>query len=198
MRKKYVIGLSGLAKSGKDLFYKILSRQIKIKRHALADELKFALRERILKEDDIDILDCSSDQKDIVRPKLVEYAKKVRFSSKGRHWIETLNNKILPVSESICVTDVRYDDYENDEVHWLKNELNGILVHISKYEILNNNKKLFFEAPNEEERRNNPKLRDKADYIVEWPISSKQDPEEMEKELEPYVSEFVGWLRKRR
>ena len=83
MRKKYVIGLSGLAKSGKDLFYKILSRQIKIKRHALADELKFALRERILKEDDIDILDCSSDQKDIVRPKLVEYAKKVRFSSKG-------------------------------------------------------------------------------------------------------------------
>ena len=33
------------------------------------------------------------------------------------------------------VTDIRYSEYKKDEVDWVKNELNGVVVHISQYEI---------------------------------------------------------------
>ena len=192
----YVVGLSGLAGAGKDLFYDLLSEEMEIYRYALADELKEGLRPRIHSETGIDILDCSREEKDSVRDKLVEYAKEKRKKSEGRHWVRKLNLKMLPLTESVCITDIRYDDYKRDEVYWLRHELGGVLVHVSKYEVLNNNKKLFFEAPNEEERRNDPKLKAKADYTVEWPAFDNH-PEDGKEKLRPYASKFAKWLRDR-
>ena len=191
----YTIGLSGLAGAGKDLFYSLLSEEMEIERFALADQLKSELRPRIFHETGVDVLDCSHGEKNSVRGLLVEYAKEKREGSNGRHWIRKLNLKMLPLQQSACITDIRYDDYDRDEVYWLKHELGGLLVHISKYQLINNNKKLFFEAPNEEERRNDPKLKAKSDYIVEWP-ALESHTEDARERLKPYASKFAKWLRR--
>lgn len=189
----YIIGLSGLAGAGKDLFYELISKEIKVKRFALADRLKADLQPRIHHETGVDIFNCSFEEKNSVRDRLVDYAKEKRQQSDGRHWIRRLNLDMLPLQQSVCVTDVRYDDYKRDEVYWLKVELGGVLVHISKYTILNNNEKIFFEAPNEEERRNDPKLKAKADYIIEWPVFGGH-AEDVKGKLKPYASEFIKWI----
>ena len=115
---------------------------------------------------------------------------KIRTESKGRFWIEKLNQEVESMEDSICITDIRYDDYEFDEVYWLKKELNGVLVHIERFTILNNNKKII-EAANEEERRNDPKLREQASYNVQWPTFE----ENIEKHAGGYVNSFLAWLR---
>lgn len=191
--KYKVIGLSGVAGSGKDLFCELLLNSYpNTKRYSLADSLKSELRGNILKNTGIDILNCSREQKDTVRPLLVNYAKEKRESSQGRHWLRRLNQKMLPLQENVCITDIRYDDYDHDEVYWLKHELGGVLVHISRYEIINNNKK-FCEAPNEEERRNNPKLIAKADYVIQWPTFDGSESE-VKARVKLEVDKFLGWL----
>jgi len=193
MKNKTIIGVSGYAGSGKDLFYSVLcKKRPEFKRKSLADKLKENLRGKILQEDNIDILDCSREEKNSVRNKLVDYAKSKRLSTSGRYWLSLLDAEIKIEESSICITDIRYDDYEFDEVHWLLNELEGVLVHIERYDIINNNKK-FFEAPNEEERRNEPRLKAKALYNLQWP-SFSGSTENVEAEAGAYVDEFLAWL----
>ena len=194
MKKDHiVIGVSGLAGSGKDTFYQILSKKIEIQRYALADELKKAIRDELINDYNVDILTCSRQEKEIVRPRLVEFAKKVRFESQGRHWVNLLESKILPLRENVCITDVRYDDYEKDEIFWLKEEMGGILVHISQYEEAGNIK-FFAKPPNEEEARNDPNIKAKADYVIEWPKVEELDEANMYAILDVYVENFLGWL----
>ena len=83
------------------------------------------------------------------------------------------------------ITDIRYDDYEMDEVSWLKDELGGILIHIS---MIGEDGEPIPPA-NPEEARNNPELIEKADFKVEWPY--KKDCKNIEKELSPYVEEVM-------
>ena len=190
MKKHTFLGISGTAGSGKDLFCKILLEKApSFKKYSLANKLKEEMREPLLKKYDIDILNCSRNQKDQVRHELVSYGASKRRETQGRHWIEQLNPQLKDLTHPACITDIRYDDYDFDEAFWLKNELGGLLIHISRFEFLNNNKK-FIEAPNEEERRNNPKLKDKADYLVEWP-SFEDNIEEC---AGAYVDTFLQWL----
>ena len=190
-----IIGLSGYAGSGKDLFCEVLCElRPEFKRKSLADKLKIDLRDRILKESNIDILNCSREEKDSVRDKLVDYAKEKRMDTDGRYWISKLNQDVVKEKSSICITDIRYDDYLHDEVYWLKEELGGVLVHIQRYDIINNNKK-FFEAPNEEERRNDPRLKAKATYNLMWP-SFTGTHEEIKKQAGGYTETFLAWLEK--
>ena len=192
--KKIVIGISGLAGSGKDTFFSLLSKRIPVKRYALADELKLGIRDELINDYNIDILSCSRAEKEIVRPRLVEYAKKVRFESEGRHWVNLLEKKILPIKENICITDIRYDDYEHDEIYWLQQELKGVLVHVSQYQLVND-VKIFQSPPNEEEARNNPKIKRKANYVIEWPkIESYTSEKELEAQLSNYADDFLRWL----
>jgi hypothetical protein len=170
------IGISGLAGVGKDLFLKLFSEEISklhltCKRFALADELKNEINPILLSKHGINIFSCSREQKETVRHLLVSHAKIKREQTSGRYWINKLEEKIereqKPI-DFVCITDIRYDEYENDEVSWLKNEKNGILVHISKYKEVNG-KKMFQNPPNDEEARNDPKLKSQADYKICWP-----------------------------
>ena len=195
MKNKTIIGLSGYAGSGKDLFCEILCElRPEFKRKSLADKLKVALRDRILEESNIDVLSCSREEKNSVRYKLVEYAKEKRMATEGRYWISKLNQDVVQEDSCVCITDIRYDDYLHDEVYWLKEELDGILLHIERYDIINNNKK-FLEAPNEEERRNDPKLKAKATYNLLWP-SFTGTHEEIKRQAGGYVETFLAWLDK--
>ena len=195
MQEKHnIIGISGVAGCGKDTFFSLLSRKRDFRRLALADELKAEIRDELINDYNIDVLSCSREEKEVVRPRLVEFAKKMRLESKGRHWVNKLIPKISGLDHDLCITDIRYDDYENDEVYWLKEEMKGVLVHISMYEEIRN-VKIFMGAPNAEEARNDPKIKKKADYRVAWPkLPTGTSKRSLEKSLEGYATQFLNWM----
>jgi hypothetical protein len=167
---KRVIGLSGVAGSGKDTMFALLNfKNSKIKRFALADCLKNELN--IFTKDlyKIDLFNCTREEKDLIRPLLVAHGKIRRTLTNGTYWTskltEEIKNFLNQDEENIAViTDIRYAEYEEDELFWLKKQLGGYLIHITMN--LDNNEKL--KAPNREEEQNDPILKKNADYRVIW------------------------------
>jgi hypothetical protein len=197
-----MIGLSGIAGSGKDLFCRLLLKEIKGTRIALADPLKEETRGFILQKYGIDILNCSLEEKNKVRDFLVFYGGIKRYESKGTYWTDKAQKKIDASKHISVVTDIRYAEYENDEIHWIKATNKGVLVHIRKYcEIETfgpHMKRVYFDPPNEDERRNDPKLMEKADYSIEWPHVEDATQEEIKETLAPYAKEFAEWYNKKK
>ena len=162
-----ILGLSGVAGSGKDTFFSLLSQKLSFQRFALADELKILTREDVFKKYNVDILNCTRDEKDLVRNDLVLFAKQKRLDSCGKFWTDILSKKIQESSAKyICVTDIRYNWFSKDEVFWLKNILGGRLVDISSYDPINGK---FVQPPNDEEEFHYPEVKAAADYYVIWP-----------------------------
>ena len=190
MKNKNIIGLGGVAGAGKDLFFTLLSQKLNVKRFSLADELKQETRPWCIKHYGIDSVSCPRREKEAIRPFLVFHGSQKRSRTNGRYWIDKLNEKIKnDNSKNIVVTDIRYDDYEKDEVHWLKEELGGKLIHLRQYEqIPDSNEgaliRRYKEPINDEEARNDPKLREKADHKVDWPNLKKVDHDILWKEIE--------------
>lgn len=193
-----VIGISGVAGSGKDTFYEILSRKYKCKRYALADDIKLTLKEFIYNKHNVDIFNCSREDKDKIRHEIVNFAKAKRFLSKGTYFWSILNQKIFNDDSFagvnngfICITDIRYCQYTHDEYFWLKNILNGKLVHVTRLD------KEGTEIPpaNEEEASQNPILKKLADHKIIWPSESDKSL------LDMYVEEAIlklNWNRNER
>ena len=69
--KNKVIGLSGIAGCGKDLFFSLLSKRLSCKRFALADELKQETKDILVPNYGIDPVTCGREDKDRIRPFLV-------------------------------------------------------------------------------------------------------------------------------
>jgi hypothetical protein len=194
-----MIGISGIAGAGKDLFCRLLLKNgIKGHRIALADQLKEELRPFIMRKYDIDITNCSLEQKDRVRDLLVFYGGLKRFQTQGKYWTDIAQEKAKRCKGTPVVTDVRYDDFENDEVSWVKSDNSGVLIHIRKYwevDDLFERQRLYFDPPNEDEKRNDPKLISKADYLIEWPHIEDAKTKDIEKALLPFVKEFIKWYK---
>ena len=112
----------------------------------------------------------------------------MRDRSGGRHWIDRASEQIDHSSPNFphlfCITDVRYDEYEKDEVYWIKNELKGKLVHLTKE---------GSPAANSFEEENDPRLQEKADYKIVWP-DCNSNQKEINKHLRPRVLQFIDWL----
>ena len=192
------IGLSGVAGAGKDLFFSLFSKKFNCNRYSLADALKKEVSPFSKDSYDIDPLTCSRKEKNLIRPLLVTHGTIKRDRSKGRHWIDKLNKKIKNnlTNQIVIITDIRYDDYPKDEVFWLKEELGGHLVHISLYSLiprLNAYYRSYREPVNAEEERNDPKIKSKADYFIDW---QKFDTDRDSK-LEPYIDDFIKWLNEK-
>ena len=197
-----MIGISGIAGAGKDLFCKLLLKEIQGTRVALADPLKEETRGFILQKYAIDIQSCSLEEKNRVRDFLVFYGGIKRYESKGTYWTDKAQKKVDAARSTPVVTDIRYAEYQNDEIHWIKSTNKGVLVHLRKYceiETLGpHTKRVYFDPPNEDERRNDPKLLEKADYCIEWPHVENAIPEEIRKTLTPYAREFAEWYKERK
>jgi len=198
-----MIGISGIAGAGKDLFCKLLLKEIQGTRIALADPLKEETRGFILQKYAIDILNCSLEEKNKVRNLLVFYGGIKRYETKGEYWTNKAQKKADACKGVPVVTDIRYAEYENDEVQWLKGKNKGVLIHLRKYceiETMDNEqvRRIYFDPPNEDERRNDPKLIEKADYSIEWPHIEDAKTEEIKKELTPYAKEFAEWYKKKK
>jgi hypothetical protein len=191
------IGICGLAGSGKDLFVENLVNEIskaglKAKRYSFGDNLKKEIAPIIFKEKGLNPLNCSREEKEAIRPILVDYAKQKRALSKGRYWIEKLEDTIggdVEKPDIYCISDVRYAEYDKDEFYWLKKEKNGILVHISKF-YKKDGQIISHLPPNEEEAKNDPILNQNADYKVIW--------EHGDKYARRYIVQFLEWARKTR
>ena len=194
-----MIGISGIAGSGKDLFCKFLLKEIKGSRIALADPLKEETRGFILQKYGIDILSCSLEEKNKVRDLLVFYGGIKRYESKGTYWTDRAQKKVNDCKHVPIVTDIRYAEYQNDEIHWLKAKNKGTLIHLRKYcevETFGPQvKRVYFDPPNEDEKRNDPKIRDKADYCIEWPHIENANYEKIKEVLTPYAKEFAEWYK---
>ena len=177
---KNIIGLGGIAQSGKDFFFTNLKKTTKrnVIRFAIADELKKELFSLIKNTYNVDIFNCSAEDKEKIRPTLLSHGKIRRNDSKGRYWINKISEKVKDAAKDeeniVVITDIRYDEFAEDEVDWVKKELNGFFVHISKY-TEDKGVKVFGLPPNEDEAINNPKLIEKADYLIQWPDKLKEE-----------------------
>ena len=196
--KRTVIGLSGVAGCGKDLFFKLLSKRLPVRRFALADELKIEASKWTKEQYGIDAVNCSREEKEVVRPFLVSHGTQKRKLSNGRHWINKLDFKIKgfllnAVTEDIpVVTDIRYQEYEGDEVDWLTKELQGVLVHISQFKINRETGQKKWRGPiNQEEEKMDPLLNGLSEYRVRWP---RVDEDLIKSEvLNQHVDKFVEY-----
>ena len=212
MADRLVIGLGGVAGAGKDLFFDLLSNKIPVRRFALADKLKWETAAWCYEHYNIDPLGCSREDKDKVREFLVFHGTFKRRLSKGRHWINKLSPDIESflmnaVTEDIpVITDIRYQEYENDEASWIKDELNGVLVHISQYEkkeIPDKRNwpktkigKSFLKPVNTEEERMDPIIKKNADFLVKWEKIKCDNPRDSAY-LNSEVDKFVSWYNEK-
>ncbi len=196
-----IIGLSGFAGCGKDLFFKLFqeeahkinkSRSVRV---ALADPLKEEVKSTLLQFKGIDPTNCSRHQKDIIRDLLIFYGLLKRNESEGRYWVDKASEKIKDISDKfdfILVTDIRFNRFIKDEVSWVKDEWKGKLLVIKQFVYDSNYQgieKLYQKAPNKTEEENMVDVESHADYILEWPFSD--DENHLEENLRPAVRHFL-------
>jgi hypothetical protein len=218
MSNKKVIGVGGAARSGKDTFASILSRNLQqagksVKRIALADPLKENVDAFLLKNLGVSAFTSVPEEKLLIRPMLVWYGDAQRKRTNGRYWIDLAKKTIDETNyDYYIITDVRYDVYEKDELYFLKNEVNGVLCHISKYtisketrvlepygSIITTIEKRFVQPANEHEEENDPKIKAAAHHAIEWEHVEYELPEALlfDPQLNAHVDKFMDiWIQK--
>lgn len=183
INQKLVVGIGGLARAGKDTLCNLLIQalylnNISAKRRALADELKIEIRPKLLDTYGIDVLNCTPEEKEKIRPELVAFGKERRMTSRGTYWTQIVQEKMQDDDEQvIIVPDIRYNFFVEDEVNWVQGKNAGILIHVARYEVNDKGQKVWMEPPNTDERINDPKVRVAADFSLSWsskPIAELQ------------------------
>jgi hypothetical protein len=200
-----IIGISGYAGSGKDLFFKLFKEEVSktgstAARVAIADPLKNEVRDTLLQLKGIDPTNCSRLEKNTIRDFLVFYGCQKRNETNGRYWIEKASETVKNLSDKfdfICITDVRFNKFVRDEVSWVKNELGGKLLVIRQFHFdphYGGVDTVFQDPPNDPEKYNMKKVEEDCDFTLEWPFS--EDSNHIEDNLRPAVREFVNNLVK--
>lgn len=211
MKTKRYIGISGVARSGKNLFCdiskKILTEKYgyKCSSYALAFYLKNDCKEFINDKLGLDVFTENTENKKVFRDMLVWYGDVKRKQTDGRYWTEKLQSDMeKDDSDVIFITDIRYNFYPKDEVYWIQKELNGKLIHISKYTYgfpsnerrmrpeYDKNVKVYTEPANDHERWNDPKVKVASDYQLEWKHISTEDKTYEEILNEEYLNQAVS------
>lgn len=167
---KRVIGLSGVAGCGKDTAFSLLSSlNPNVRRFALADALKREIYPFVKELYSIDIFKCTREDKNLVRNILVEHGHIRRQRTNGTYWTSILTKEIndflnISANNIAVVTDVRYCEYEQDELFWIKNVLGGGLIHISM--VMEDG--TISPPANAKESFNDPIIKANADLVIEW------------------------------
>lgn len=181
-----IIGLTGPAQSGKDSFFLLAkdyfnSFNIKIKRIALADNLKKDLNQFILDKFSIDIFNAKSEDKELIRDLMVVYGKIKRQQTEGKYWTNLIKKEIEDAKDTdiIFITDIRYAYYPEDELSWLKSYKKNMLIHISRLDKNN----LIIPPRNSEEAHNDPVLKNASDLQLCWHTTEDTNLRKKEAEL---------------
>lgn len=167
-------GISGVATSGKDTLFNALKMVLGCEPHnlivrvSIADTIKAEMQKFLVDNFGIDPLNCTAEEKELIRPLLIAYGTVKRNQTEGRYLLEKTEDQInyllakYPGITHFIITDIRYEEFF--EVEWLKDILGGRLIHLSRVDSNNN----LIEPNNEDEKRNDPMLYLKADVRVTW------------------------------
>jgi hypothetical protein len=214
LKKIRVIGVGGVARAGKDTFVSILinllqEKGLKAKRIALADPLKEHCDWFCTQRIGFSAFTQVPEEKALIRPFLVWFGDAKRKQTNGKFWTDlaeaSINRADAHGFDYAIISDVRYDHYQEDELDWIKNKMGGTLVHVSRYEEYTGkipkvsqevSIKKFVPPANDHEMINDPKIKKRADYVIEWPTFN--DPVEeliKNKNMIAYVEKFVDTLK---
>ena len=212
-----VIGISGVARSGKDTFASILTNQLKaagksVEKFAFADTLKQDCDEFCKSHLGVSAFTSITEEKNLIRPMLVWFGDAKRKQTEGRYWVDIIDKKVKASKADFClITDVRYDFYPVDEIDWVKKECDGLVCHVSRWtkeplwaevaippetevkRYLVKTTAKFIPPANDHEALNDPKVKAKSDFIVEWENVSDRTMQQLavEPSLVAHVTDFI-------
>ncbi len=172
------IFLTGVATSGKDslqrILTKILEPTIQVERWSFADNLKSYLDPFIRQHFGISAFTKDPQEKELIRGLFVEFGLVKRKMSFGKFWWQQLHPSLLESIKSgclPCITDLRYAIYQEDEHYFAKQVMDGVIIHITRYD--KNGARIL--PPNAHEKENDPILEALADFKIVWPTSDNQE-----------------------
>ena len=180
------IGIAGVARSGKDslaLEIENLIRSYKgktIYRTSLAQPLKEDCKDFIKQYLGLNVFTDNNEEKATFREFLVWYGKVKRQQTEGKYWTNLLDERVKRFQPDICIIpDVRYQQYEEDEVSWLKAKPNNILIHLQRIAI---NGEIVPPAIMDESI-NDSIIQNSADYKIIWPTFTDENKQENMREF---------------
>jgi len=180
------IGIAGVARSGKDslaLEIENLIRSYKgktIYRTSLAQPLKEDCKDFIKQYLGLNVFTDNNEEKATFREFLVWYGKVKRQQTEGKYWTNLLDERVKRFQPDICIIpDVRYQQYEQDEVSWLKAKPYNILIHLQRIAI---NGEIVPPA-NMDESINDSIIQNSADYKIVWPTFTDENKQENMREF---------------
>jgi len=157
-----IIGLTGLARCGKDTFcnyaVKYLNKlKYKTQRLAFADELKKDVDDFLLTKLGISAFTEVTEEKEIIRPLLTTWGTDIMRKQDDLIWVKKVEEQIIENQKNdvvSIVTDIRFPN-EIDYIH----KIGGKIIHLTMV----GNK-----PANDYEKKNDPLLKNNADCLVEW------------------------------
>lgn len=175
-----IIGLTGVAKAGKDTFYRGLVSaypNMHFARLSVGDIIRAKLCDFIFNETGITVWSCTPQEKELIRPILAWYGDVKRKQSQGRFFLDRIEEMCEMDSVKKCdyavITDVRFKEFLFDEPDWIHSK-SGTLIHIKR--IIDNPNSFsptdgysFAPPANDLERDNDPKVLEHSDIKVIWP-----------------------------
>ncbi len=198
-----IIGVGGYARSGKNTFVDIASKIVEKAGYnsysvAFGNALKFEVNSMLIENGfNSSAYTEDSELKKILRPLLVWWGCQRRFESNdGMYWITHVNKQISKIVNTstkniVFISDVRF----KNEAEFIHTTWNGIVIHLKRWnnrELMDKNGiisiRTYDDAPNEEERKQDPFVQELSDYHVEWPNQAKSLSEAID---EPILKEIV-------
>lgn len=189
----YYIGIGGVARAGKDSFANSLLNLLKIDgyksiRSSLAEPLKHDCKDFISAKLGLDVWTDNTQDKAIFREMLVWYGKVKRQQTEGKYWTDLLTKRVEMQAPDICIVpDVRYSQYPEDEVFWVKEKMNGVLIHVQRTDANGD----VIPPANMDESINDKIVRDNADFRLEWPTVGSEDLYLLDNRVQKVYNEFI-------
>jgi len=158
-----VIGISGVARVGKDTFTEALihlfaTEGFEAQRVAFADALKEDINDFLLAKTGVNAYTSNTEEKALLRPMLVEYGRLMRSLTDGQYWINIVKEKIEKNTKNNIISIVSDARYKN-EMEWVNSQSHSASIHLSRKGI---------EAANSEEEENDPQAKLSANYSIHW------------------------------
>jgi hypothetical protein len=169
-----MIGISGLARAGKDTLAKNLAKIItselglEVKILSFADRIKWQMKDVIHNNYNISPYTEDTEEKQIIRDILVSHGETMKKIYGDTIWADLVIDNIKNSKDVFfpIISDVRFD-FEAEKIK--KND--GLIVHISK---------IGNQPPNEIEAKNDPLVQKVADICHSWPEYEPDDMTECE------------------
>ena len=167
METPTIIGLAGVARSGKDTFCAALRSHLedeynlKSERIAFADCMKSDLNKLLLEKTGISAFTKNPNEKEFIRPILVCYGTQIMRKINPNHWLDKVEKKIENNIENniiSIITDIRFEN----ELTWLYRK-KALTIFIERAGI---------NPANQDELNNYLKLKEQCDEHFSWPTFS--------------------------